>query len=644
MTTNLALKAGRDIGYHTNRMGTGHAGGMAYYTGATGEPPGVWAGRGAEKLGLSGAVDPGVIHRLFHQDITPDGEVLTGKRKPSDTDVDVAVAAWMELHPFASGAEIAEYRASQRSKVSVQRPYFDFALGLVKSASVLHASLVVASKLASEAGDMAEARRLAKDADDIERAMMEVAALLVTEIETTAAYTRTGHHSGRSGDHGNTGEWRDTDGVIAALFLQHTSHEGDPHLHIHITVQNRVQRADHADPKYRTLDSRTLYRERLRLAAIADREMETRMTRLGWVMETRADGNGAEVAGVDPKITKMFSSRRASITPELDGMIAEYKERHGHLPNDRARWLMAEYVSMRKRAGSKGVKLAAGDLLDGWEARTAGEEVRALSSVHEPARAAVPRAIAVLDSALKARVARVAVAEVQSHHATWTMAQLMFEIHRALPVLPADADPKPLIEEIARVATGGRSGTDVVQVIAPDLADVTELGVRVSDGGSIFRPPHEDRFTTIGHLDLEEKIVADAKRPVRQLVSEADGFAAIMGSDLNAGQIEAVLMMLTAKDRDGQPGRPGRRGEDSRGRRVREGLDVADRAAGDRSYHLDQRGPGDGHRGRCGDVQHRRVRRARSKVRTNCAGRSRSMRVTSWCSMRQPRWKPPTGR
>jgi len=41
----------------------GAVGAMAYYTGASGEPPGQWAGKGAAALGLAGAVDPGVIHR-----------------------------------------------------------------------------------------------------------------------------------------------------------------------------------------------------------------------------------------------------------------------------------------------------------------------------------------------------------------------------------------------------------------------------------------------------------------------------------------------------------------------------------------------------------------------------------------------------
>ena len=45
---------------------------MSYYT-APGEPPGEWAGKGAAALGLSGQVDPGVIGRLYQQNIGPGG-------------------------------------------------------------------------------------------------------------------------------------------------------------------------------------------------------------------------------------------------------------------------------------------------------------------------------------------------------------------------------------------------------------------------------------------------------------------------------------------------------------------------------------------------------------------------------------------
>ena len=48
-----------------------------------------------------------------------------------------------------------------------------------------------------------------------------------------------------------------------------------------------------------------------------------------------------------------------------------------------------------------------------------------------------------------ARAARIAVAEVQQHHAVWSMAQLRFEVHRALPVLPPGTDGEALVTEVA---------------------------------------------------------------------------------------------------------------------------------------------------------------------------------------------------
>ena len=124
------------------------------------------------------------------------------------------------------------------------------------------------------------------------------------------------------------------------------------------------------------------------------------------------------------------------------------------------------------------------------------------------------KAPVVLDDAAKRKAAGVAVAEVQQHHAVWSMAQLRWEVHRALPVLPPGADADAVITEVADLAVSGRAGTGVVCVTAPDVTDVTSLGVRASDGGSIYRPPQEDRYSTLDHLDTEEQILTAAKRPV----------------------------------------------------------------------------------------------------------------------------------
>jgi hypothetical protein len=166
---------------------------------------------------------------------------------------------------------------------------------------------------------------------------------------------------------------------------------------------------------------------------------------------------------------------------------------------------------------------------------------------HVAAFAASQRAArAALDDAAKRRAARVAVAEVQKHHAVWSMAQLRFEVHRALPVLEGSIDGPAVVDEVTRLAVSSRPGADVVQVTAADITDVSSLGVRASDGRSIYRPPNEERYCTLAHLDVEEQILAAAKRTVPQLVSWDQAQAAVGQTGLTAEQRDAVVMMLTA--------------------------------------------------------------------------------------------------
>ena len=75
---------------------------------------------------------------------------------------------------------------------------------------------------------------------------------------------------------------------------------------------------------------------------------------------------------------------------------------------------------------------------------------------------------------------------------------------------------------------------------------MTSLGVRASDGGSIYRPPNQERYCTLAHLDTEEQILVAAKRTVPQLVSHEQARAAAGRTGLNSEQRDAVVMMLTA--------------------------------------------------------------------------------------------------
>ena len=279
---------------------------------------------------------------------------------------------------------------------------------------------------------------------------MESAREAVAWLEQDATYTRTGHHSPR------TGEWRDGDGLVASLFLHHLSRDGDPQLHVHVAIWNRVQRADGADQKWRTLDSRSLHNQRLGVAPVADRILETRLSALGYVMVPRADGNGAEVGGVGQDVLDLFSSRAVAVTGEVKRLAQEYEDKHGKPPSRRTLWLLHQQAGQNTRrtkaearrtiAGQTGAEEpTSAQRFAAWEAQTVHREVQAMSVVREQVArfAAGERAAgapAVLDDAAKRTAARIAVAEVQRHHAVWSMAQLRFEVHRALPVLrPAPA-------------------------------------------------------------------------------------------------------------------------------------------------------------------------------------------------------------
>jgi hypothetical protein len=557
VSTVVTLHAGHDVAYFTSGQDRGGcAGAMSYYT-AAGEPAGEWAGKGAAALGLAGQVDPRVIGRLYQHNIGPGGELLVTRRRSQAAGdrEQAAVTAYLAAHPYASATELAEVRAAEHGQDPHQVPYFDLTVSAVKSISVLHASYRVCARQARDRGQDDQAAAFDARAEELEDALMDSAREAVSWLDRHAAYTRTGHHSAR------TGEWRDGGGLVASLFLHHLSRDGDPQLHVHVAIWNRIQRGDGADDTWRTLDSRSLHSQRLGVAPVADRVLEARLSALGYVMVPRADSNGAEVGGVSQDVMDLFSSRAVAVTGETERLAREYQAVHGKPPSRRTLWLLHQQAGQNTRrtkaqarrtlAGQTGAtEPTAAQRLAAWQAQTVHREMRALSAVHQEvaqyAAARTGSAPAVLDDAAKRAAARIAVAEVQTHHAVWSMAQLRFEVHRALPVLPPGADGEAVVTEVATLAVSGRAGADVIQVTAPDVADVTGLGVRASDGGSIYRPPNEERYCTLAHLDTEEQILAAARRTVPQLVSAGQARAAAEGAGLTGEQCDAVQMMLTA--------------------------------------------------------------------------------------------------
>jgi hypothetical protein len=288
-------------------------------------------------------------------------------------------------------------------------------------------------------------------------------------------------------------------------------------------VLNLAQRADGTDARWRTLHGALLYQERLAVAAVAARELATRLTSLGYVLVPRADGNGFEVGGVSQEVMDAFSSRRAQITPEVRRMAQEYRQRYGREPSQRTLWAMAQDATLASRKAkqhgrpdrSGQPQRSAGEELDAWEERTTEREVAALSAVHAAVRAfAAPEGLerpGVLSAQQRGSVIRRAVDGAQRSAAAFTRAALLWEVHRAMPAMAAGVDQAAVAEELTAEAVS--SGAVLALGPAPDVVDVSALGLRASDGRSVYTPPGAERYTT--RPTWTWRSIWSAKRPAR---------------------------------------------------------------------------------------------------------------------------------
>jgi conjugative relaxase-like TrwC/TraI family protein len=114
-------------------------------------------------------------------------------------------------------------------------------------------------------------------------------------------------------------------GVLAVGFDHRTSREGDPLLHTHLVVANRVRGPD---GRWTALDGRDLYRHRLAADAIYRATYQRELSRTLGVEWTPADGHGnRELAGMPEELVRSFSKRTGHIDTELDRLAADGRER-----------------------------------------------------------------------------------------------------------------------------------------------------------------------------------------------------------------------------------------------------------------------------------------------------------------------------
>jgi conjugative relaxase-like TrwC/TraI family protein len=114
-------------------------------------------------------------------------------------------------------------------------------------------------------------------------------------------------------------------GLLAVGFDHRTSREGDPLLHTHLVIANRVQGPD---GRWTALDGRDLYRHRLAADAIYRATYQRELSRTLGVEWTAADAYGnRELQGMSEELVRNFSKRIGQIDAELDRLGADGRER-----------------------------------------------------------------------------------------------------------------------------------------------------------------------------------------------------------------------------------------------------------------------------------------------------------------------------
>lgn len=126
----------------------------------------------------------------------------------------------------------------------------------------------------------------------------------------------------------------DVVGVAATAYDHYDSRAGDPQLHTHVVVSNKVKTA--ADGKWRTLNSQAVHAAVVAVSEYYNAVLADRLTAtfgLGWQRRHRTGVDRSdkwEITGVSEELIGEFSNRSRAIDVAKDQLIAKFVAARGH--------------------------------------------------------------------------------------------------------------------------------------------------------------------------------------------------------------------------------------------------------------------------------------------------------------------------
>ncbi|KRE62948.1 MobF family relaxase [Nostocoides sp. Soil756] len=564
------LSAGSGYEYLTRQVaahdatGLGRSGLEAYYS-ERGEAPGRWVGSGL--VGMDGpevgdVVTAEQMRHLFGSGLHPVTGVALGARyrvqgadgyagfnrevarrlaarrtmEPGDTDPSVSAAAVRtevarELFHRDRGRAPRDERELASAVVRYSRPQrvtvagFDLTFSPVKSVSALWA---VAPPEVARA---------------IARAHSAAVSDALAYVEREVLFTREGKDGARQVE---------TRGLVAAAFTHRDSRAGDPDLHIHVAVANKVQTRE---GKWLSVYGRVLHQHAVAVSETYNTALERHLRAdlgIGFADRTEVTGERRpvrEVVGVDPGLCRRWSRRRTDITARQRELSAEFRRAHGRPPTPVEAIALAQRANLETRE-AKHEPRSLGEQRAAWRAEAVeilGSDLAVERMVAAALRPSRPPAPPVSAAWVREAAGRV-VAEVESRRATWQIWHLTAEAQRQVRDL--DIAPGDVAEVVAHVVQVAAAELSVSP--SPERDPVADLAVlRRTDGTSVYRHTGSDRFTSPRILAAEQRLTAAARRADGIAVDPEEAQlaaleAAMRGVTLNRGQSDLVVSLATS--------------------------------------------------------------------------------------------------
>jgi conjugative relaxase-like TrwC/TraI family protein len=356
-------------------------------------------------------------------------------------------------------------------------------------------------------------------------------------LEKHAAYTRRGT---------NGIAQVDTTGLIAAAFTHRDSRAGDPDLHTHVAVSNKVRTRD---GRWLSLDGRALYRNKVaasehyntRLEALLVERVGVRFAERGDAVDGKREVR--EIVGVDQGLLRRWSSRRGDIEAEFAVLARRFQDEHGRPPTVNERQDLAQHATLATRQAKHEPRSEA-EQRRTWIADASGI-LGGAEQVDEFVRRVIGRAAAPTPTVDVDVLAQQVIATVQASRATWQEHHLRAEAERVCRRLAVV--PDFLVDAVLERALS--PANSILLTVVPVIDEPAVL--RRADGSSVYEVAGSRRYTSAAILDAERRILGEAACQVfRTVASESVDLALLEavanGVRLGPDQAEMVRRLATS--------------------------------------------------------------------------------------------------